>query len=83
MRDKKKGDSGALAQLLQKLDNGPLGRDIESRNGLVAEKKTRLGGEGAGDANPLPLAAAEFVGITVQQGWLQVDRPQQLRSLTV
>jgi len=35
---------------------------VESAEGFVHEQDRRIGGEGAGDADPLALAAGEFVG---------------------
>ena len=52
--------SSAL-QVLEQVDDLRLDRDVERRHRLVADDEVWLGGERAGDADALALAAGEFV----------------------
>jgi hypothetical protein len=51
--------------------------DVEGRDRLVADEHFRLEHEGARDADPLPLAPREFVGITAVRFGRQPNLPHQ------
>ena len=50
-----------LLQVLQQVEDLRLHRDVQRRDGLVAEDELRVDGEGARDADALPLPAGELV----------------------
>jgi hypothetical protein len=50
---------------VQEVDHLRLHRDIQRADRFVADNEARFDGEGAGDADALALAAAEFVRVTV------------------
>ena len=68
MRDEQVGQLQVLLQLLQQVDDLGLDGDVERRDRLVADDEVGRGGERAGDADPLPLAAGELVRIAVAIG---------------
>src|SRR6266436_7425449 len=61
--DKDIAEPETALQILQKIDDLRLNRDIERRDRLVADDEARLDSEGAGDADALTLPAGEFVRI--------------------
>lgn len=65
VRDEKVGDSPRLLQVLQEIDDLGLDADVQRAHRFVAHDQFWLDGERPGDANPLPLAAAELVGVTL------------------
>ena len=46
----------------QQVDDRGLHRDVERGGDLVADEQRRLGGERAGDRDPLALAARQLIG---------------------
>lgn len=77
MGNKQIRQSQLLLQPLQHIDDLHLHGYVEGRNGLIAEHAFRLQGQGAGDADALPLAAAEFMGIALGRFGPQVDHLQE------
>ena len=61
MRNKEVGETELFLEVLEEVDDFCLDGDIQGRNGFVADNKFWLHGEGAGDTNPLTLAAGEFM----------------------
>ena len=55
-----------LLQVREQVDDLRLDRDVERGDRLVADDEPRLDRERAGDADPLPLAAGEFVRIALR-----------------
>ncbi len=60
-----------------------LDRDVQSRNRLVADDELRVGGERPCDADALPLAAGELVGVPVDESGVQAHQMQQLPHLRI
>ena len=58
----------------QKIDDLGLDRDIEGTDRFVADDKLRFDGEGAGNADALALASAEFVGEAASVGRVEADK---------
>ena len=70
-----------LLQLLQQIDDLRLNRNIEGRHRLIADDKLGTDRQGAGDADALALAAAEFMRDSGGSG-LRADRPGASSSIT-
>ncbi len=60
-------------QLLEQVEHLGLHRDVERRDRFVADDELGLDRQGPGDADPLPLAAGEFVRVAAQVARLQAD----------
>jgi hypothetical protein len=60
-------------EVLQEVQDLCLDRDVEGRHRLVADHEVGLEDEGAGDPDPLPLAAAELVGVAARVVRLEAD----------
>src|SRR5262249_7851139 len=69
-----------LLQIREQVDHLGLDRDVERGNRLVADDEPRLGCEGAGDADALPLAARELVRIALSVLWRETDETEELRD---
>ncbi len=78
--DEEVGEAKAILELLEKVDDLGLDRDIESGEGLVGDDEPGLDGEGTGDADALPLAAGELVRKTVGERGADSDGVEQLRD---
>ena len=65
-------------ELLEKGDDLGLDRHVERADRLVADQQVRLQDQGAGDADSLPLAAAQLARIAVVERLVEAHRPQQL-----
>src|SRR2546427_4765208 len=65
VRDEEIGELHLLLKLLEQIDNLGLNGDIQGRDGLVRDDKPGTHGQGTGNTDPLPLAAAELMGITI------------------
>ena len=84
VRDKNKRQAEPALQIGQKIDDLRLDRNVERRHRFVADDELRLGGECAGDANTLALAAGELMGVAFSMPGLKPDETQQLGdALTV
>ncbi|MDJ0946566.1 MAG: hypothetical protein QNJ30_24215 [Kiloniellales bacterium] len=77
--DEHAGDLELVLQALQQLQNLLGDQLAEGRSHLVADDQLGLGGERAGDADALLLAAREIAGMAVDEVvGLQLDQAQQL-----
>src|SRR5205814_8491674 len=63
--DEQVGQLELRLQVFQQVDDLGLDGDVEGGDRLVADDERRLHGECPRDANPLPLAAGELVGIAI------------------
>src|SRR3954468_11814699 len=78
VRDEEQGDAAFALQVLQQVDDLGAHRHVERADRFVADQQARFDREGAGDADALALAAAEFVRVTVNVFGQQTDGLQQL-----
>src|SRR6185369_2975793 len=67
-------------QLLQQVENLRLHGDVERRHRLIEEQELRIECERPRDADPLTLAAAEFVRIAICMRWIEADEVEQFRN---
>src|SRR5512143_713372 len=51
--------------VFKKVNHLGLNRNIEGRDRLIADDQLRIEGKGPGNPDPLPLAAAELMGIAL------------------
>ena len=77
VRDEQVGEPDLLLQILQKVEDLRLDRDVERGDRLVADDDVRLQRERPGDADALALAAGEAVRIAVQVLGAEADHLQQ------
>ena len=78
--DEEVRDASLLLQILEQVDDLRLDRDIQGADRFVAHDQFRFDGEGARDADALPLAAAELMRITLRVSGVEPDRLQQFRD---
>jgi hypothetical protein len=78
MGDEEQGYAGALLQLGQQVQDLRLHGDVEGARRLVQHQQARLEGEGAGDRDPLPLAAGALVRVPLADRRLEVHTLQEL-----
>ena len=71
--DEGERQSQIAAQLGQQGQDLRLGRHVQSGDDLVRDDEGRLQGDGAGDADPLALAATDFMGIAADQPGREPD----------
>ena len=64
--DEQQREAEPALQVLEQVDDLRLDRHVERRHRLVADDEVGLGGERAGDADALALAAGELVGPAVR-----------------
>ena len=76
--DEEIGQAELRLEVLQEVDDLGLDRDVERRDGLVADDQRGLHGEGARDAHALPLAARELVRVAVGVLRQEPDVPEQI-----
>ena len=57
------GDAQAVAHVADEIEDGAGGVRVQCAGGLVAQEDGGLVGQGAGDADPLLLAAGELGGV--------------------
>ena len=69
-----------LLQVAQQVQDLGLNRDIQRRDGFVADDEVRLQCQCAGDADALTLAARELMGKQVPLVGTQPHRREQLRD---
>ena len=65
-------------QVLEQVDDLGLDADVEGADRLVADDEAGLDREGPGDADPLTLPTAEFMGVAVGVLGIQSHTAQQL-----
>ena len=61
----------------QQVDDLCLDGDVQRRDRLIADDELRVHSQGAGDADPLPLAAGKLVGVPAHVVGLEAHRLQQ------
>ena len=72
-----------LLERQQQIENLGLDRDIERGDRLVGDEEIRLGGQGTGDRDPLPLSAAEGMGKAALVRRSQPDHLQQFADAVI
>ena len=81
--DEQVGQSELILQVLEQVDDLGLNRHVQRRDRLVRDDEVWVGGQRAGDADALPLAAGELVRIAVGEVGVETDRLQQLLDALV
>ena len=78
--DVEHGQVQAFLQVPQQVQHAQADRDVEHRHRLVGEQRLGVGGQRAGDRDPLALAAGELVRVLlqVQRRGRQLHAAQQL-----
>ena len=76
--DEDVGQAVLRLQVLQELDDLELDRAVQGRGRLVQDEESGLQHEGAGQGDPLPLAAGELVGVAVPLLRVQAHLPHRL-----
>ena len=77
MRDEQVRELQSLLQIEQQPDDLRLNGDIQRRDRLVRNDQRWIQGEGAGNADPLPLPAAELVRVAVEVLWFESHEVEQ------
>src|SRR5215210_7062737 len=72
------GEVELLLQVLQKVDDLRLDRDVQCRDGLVADDQARVQRDGPRYPDPLPLAARELVRVAVVVLGVEADQLEKL-----
>ncbi len=67
-----------VAQVLQQVDHLRLHRDVERRDGLVADEQARLDRERPRDPDPLALASGELGRVALVVLGVEADQLHQL-----
>ena len=78
VRDEDVGQAEVVLQVLQQVEDLCLHRDVQRRDGLVADDQLRVHGEGPRDADALTLAARELVREPVVVLGVEADDLEQL-----
>ena len=78
VRNEQVGEIQLPLQILEQVDDLRLHRDVESRDGLIADDEAGPQGKRARDADPLPLPAREFMRIALRGRTRQADKIQHL-----
>ena len=76
--DEEHGQIELDPEFVQQVEHLGLDGDVQGANRLVGHDELRGYGQGPGDADALPLAAGEFVGVAVRVGVGKTHRLQQL-----
>lgn len=76
MRDEEIRESAGLLQIEKKIDDLRTDRDVEGGDRFVADNKARLGCNGPGDPDTLPLSARQFVGKPFCNLWIEPNGRQ-------
>ena len=71
------GEVELLLQVLQQVDDLRLDRDVQGRDGLVADDQARVEGDGP-CLDPLPLASRELVRVAVVVLGVEADHLEKL-----
>ena len=79
MRDDDVADAVRDAEPVEQVDDGGLHRHVQCGHRLVGDDQVRFGGERAGDADALPLAAGQLSRIAAEVLGGQADLRQQSR----
>src|SRR3984893_14231027 len=83
MRNENVGQPELLLKVGQQVENLRLDRNVEGGDGLVGDDQLRSKGQGAGDADALPLATREFGGKPVVVFGVEADQAHQLLHLAL
>ena len=78
VRDEDKGEAHAFLQVHQEVDDLGLDRDVQRRDGFVADDELRPPDQGPGDTDALCLTARQFMRVTVREIGREADLPQSL-----
>ena len=78
VRNKQIGQPQVFLEILHKIEDLRLHRDIKRRDRFVAYQQFRFECQGAGDADALALSAGERVRIAVQVARIETDQRHQL-----
>jgi len=73
VRDEEIGESVALLEVAQQVDDLRTDRDIECADGFIEDKELGAERNGARDVDALTLAAGELVGIAAESGGVKAD----------
>ena len=79
MRDKEDGEAAFTLERGEEVEQSHADRHVEHRGGLVRYEEIGVGGQGAGDGDPLSLSSGEFIGVAVDEilGRLQTDHAKK------
>ena len=77
VRDEQVRDVQLVLQVVEQIEDLRLNRNVQRADRLVADDEIGRKGDGAGDADALPLAAGEFVRISGGVGRVEPDALQQ------
>ena len=72
------GQAERRLQLVEQIDHAGLDGDVQRRHRLVEHDQPWLQGQRPGDADALPLAAGELLGVAARERRLQTDQAEQL-----
>src|SRR5215203_1841489 len=72
------GEVELLLEVLQQVDDLSLDRDVQCRDGLVADDQARVERDGPGHPDPLALAARELVRVAVVVLGVEADHLEEL-----
>ena len=76
--DEQIGEAQFGLQVIEHVDDLGLDRDVQRRDRLVGDDEGRIGRQGAGHADALPLAAGELVGVATDKIGIEAHDAQQL-----
>ena len=79
MRDEEDGEAAFALERGEEVEQSHANRHVEHGGGLVRYEEIGVGGQGAGDGDPLPLSSGEFIGVAVDEilGRLQTDHAKK------
>ena len=78
VRDEQVGELQPLLQIHQQVDDLRLHRHVERGHRLVEDDERRVERKRAGQADPLPLAAAELMRVALEMRRVETDQLEQL-----
>ncbi len=78
MGDEQVGEAELVLQVFEEVNDLGLDRNVQRRDGFVGDDEVGVRGEGAGDPDPLSLAAGELVRVPVGEVGIESDRLEQL-----
>ena len=77
VRNEDVGEGKTLAKVGQQIEHLRADRNIERRNRFVTDNKLRFNRKRPRDRNPLPLAAGEFVRVSLTISGVEPDQTEQ------
>ena len=78
VRDEEIGEAEVVLQIRQQVEDLRLHGDVERARRFVEYQEVGFDGEGAGDADPLALAAGELPGVALEVFGCQTDAFEQV-----